>query len=99
MGRFSVTVAVKPYFFSYLTLSKTAYILMHTGLETLFMIHYKIYNFGFLEGSKMNRNLFLFHVRKVPPVFLLLISGFCVGHDISSFEGVLTGGLDVFETA
>lgn len=64
------------------------------------MIQCKIYNFGFLESSEINRK-----------VFYSLISGkyilfhhfnfkfFCsIGHDPLSFEGVLTSALDVFET-
>lgn len=64
------------------------------------MIQYKIYSFGFLESSEMNRKLFysliagkyiLFHHFH----FRLLCS---VGHDTLSFEDVLTSALDVFET-
>lgn len=73
---------------------------MHAGLETFFMIQYKIYSFGFLESSEMNRNIFyslisgkynLFHHFH----FRLLCS---VGYDTLSFEDVLTSALDVFET-
>lgn len=46
----------------------------------------------------MNGNLFFFNIRKVHLISPVFISGFCVGHDIFSFEGVLTSGLDVFET-
>lgn len=70
---------------------------MDRVLETLFMIQYKIYNFGFLKSSKMNRNLFVYNIRKVHLISPLFISDFCVGHDIFSFKDVLTSGLDVFE--
>lgn len=71
---------------------------MHTVLETLFMIQYKICSFGFLESSKMNQNLFCFIIKKVHLISPLFLSGFSVGHDIFSFEGVLTCELDAFET-
>lgn len=60
------------------------------------MIQYKINNLDFwkvLKWIEIFSSLIWWKY-----ILFLHFSGFCVGHNIFSFEGVLTSGLDVFQT-